>query len=96
MAPWHEAKRESNAQARIRLVVAWSVVVLHQPVARAGCDELLMQAIVTATKTLLAIAAKIFKMEPYRPRMIEVGCKVVCGLGVPVAAVENGLSNVGW
>lgn len=55
-----------------------------------------MQAIVTATKTLLAIAAKIFKMEPYRPRMIEVGCKVVCGLGVPVAAVENGLSNVGW
>lgn len=87
---------ESKAQAGIRLVVARSVVVLHQPVARAGCDELLVQAIVTATKTLLAIAAQIFKMEPYCPRMIEVGCKVVRGLDVPVTAVENGLSNVGW
>ncbi len=69
--------------------------MLHQPVMSADCDKLLVKAAVSAAEALLALAAQIFEMEPDRPRMIEIGRKVMSGQSVSATDVENGVSNIG-
>ncbi|MBL7100283.1 MAG: hypothetical protein ISS15_21700 [Alphaproteobacteria bacterium] len=54
----------------------------------AECDKFLVKAAITSFESLLAIAPQVLKMEPNRPRMVEIGCEVVRGLDTSATAME--------
>lgn len=78
------------------LVVPGSVVALRKPMTGANCDKLLVKAAIASFESQLPIASQILKMEPNRPRMVEVGCEVMRGLDTSATAMEHRVSNIGW